>query len=312
VVRNFRSIEQVANAEPLRIVGEPVFVGPAKDAVGSLKLKRSSVARTSQRHHSTICDGHHTNRQEFGRHRHYNATSMNSSRCFLSLSHVDANAAFDWWFRSHGEGDMTAHWWCPSSFDRMDELSFKRVPEGWIFRAPNPWLFGPGRHYLVDQTQKSELSTHLRQMYRVLDRALMIIVAVFVAIMVPVAPLIDEHPIIILAGLLGGGAATAFVVAHLVVTHVCRVVQPLLAGLQPTTQRSTQGMLESQLAIHSRGRLAYYCLSSLVLFAALASLSSRISSGWNPFWLLGTILFGSGTVYWSLLLIAKIRSEESR
>jgi hypothetical protein len=189
----------------------------------------------------------------------------------------------------------------------MDELSFKRVPEGWIFRAPNPWLFGPGRHYLIDQAQKSELSTQLRQMYRVFDRALIIIVAVLVAITLPVAPLINEHPVIILAGLIVGAAVPAFVVAHVAVTHMYRAVEPLMAGLRPTTQRSTQGILEGQLAIHSRGRLAYYFLSSLVLFAVLVWLSSR--SGWNALSLLGAIVLGSGTVYWLLIYVAKVRSE---
>lgn len=204
---------------------------------------------------------------------------------------------------------MISPWWCPSAFDRMDELSFKSVPEGWIFRAPTPWLFGPGRHYLIDQAQKCELSGHLRRMYRVLDRALIIIVAVLVTVMVPVVPLINERPVIVLAGLLIGAAATAFVVAHLAATHMYRAVQPLIAGLQPTTQRSTQGILGRQLAIHSRGRLAYYCLSSLVLFSVLAWLSSGLSSGWHLFSLLGVILLGSGAVYWSLLYVAKVRSE---
>ena len=203
---------------------------------------------------------------------------------------------------------MTSRWWCPSPFDRMHERAFKRVPEGWIFRAPNPWLFGPRRHYLIDQAQKSELSIHLRQVYRVVERALIIIVA----IAVPVALVLnDNHPVMTFPGLVVGAAAIGFVVIHLAVTHMYRAVQPLMAALQPTTQRSTQGFLETQLAIHSRGRLAYYCLSSLVLFAVVlfALLSSRIWSGGNLLWLVSAIILGSAPVYWFLLYIAKVRSE---
>jgi len=221
---------------------------------------------------------------------------------------------------------MSSRWWYPSPFDRMEELSFKPVPEGWIFRPPKPWLFGPGHHYpwlfgpgphyLINEVQKSELSAHLRKMLRVSERGMMITIIVGVAIVVPLAPVLNEHPVMSFAGLVVGTVATAFVVGHLAVTHMYRAVQPLMAGLQPTTQRSTQGNLEGLLAIYSRGRLAYHCLSSLVMFAVVASLSSRIflSSGWNLSSLLGlfgAIMLGSGTIYWFLLYIAKVRSERS-
>jgi hypothetical protein len=216
-------------------------------------------------------------------------------------------------FALHGEYDMSSRWWYPSPFDRMEELSFKPIPEGWIFRPPKPWLFGPGHHYLINEVQKSELSIHLRQMLRVFERGIMIIVIVGVAIVVPLAPVLNEHPAMSFAGLVVGAVAAGFVAGHLAVTHMYRAVQPLMAGLQPTTQRSTQGILDGQLAVYSRGRLGYHCLSSLVMFAVVASLSSRhISSGWNLFSLLGlfgTIMLGSGTIYWFVLYIAKVKSE---
>ena len=208
---------------------------------------------------------------------------------------------------------MSSRWWYLSPFDRMEELSFKPVPEGWIFQPPKPWPFSPGRHYLINEVQKSELSVHLRQMRRALERASIIIIAVSVAIVVPLAPVLNEHPVMSFAGLVVGTLAAVFVVGHLAVTHMSRAAQPLMAGLQPTTQRSTQGFLEGQLAIYSSGRLAYRCLSSLVMFAVVASLSSRhISSGWNLLALVGlfgAIMLGSGTIYWFVLYIAKVRLE---
>src|SRR5215471_3077849 len=214
-------------------------------------------------------------------------------------------------FALHGECDMSSRWWYLSPFDRMEELSFKPVPEGWIFQPPKPWPFSPGRHYLINEVQKSELSVHLRQMRRALERASIIIIAVSVAIVVPLAPVLNEHPVMSFAGLVVGTLAAVFVVGHLAVTHMYRAAQPLIAGLQPTTQRSTQGFLEGELAIYSRGRLAYRCLKSLAMFAVVLSLSFRTSSFWYLLSLFGTIVLGSGTIHWFLLYIAKVRSERS-
>jgi len=70
------------------------------------------------------------------------------------------------WARSRApvrrkEADMSSRWWFP--FDGMEEMSFKRVPEGWVYRAPNPWLFGRGRYYLLNEKQKSEVAGHHRR-----------------------------------------------------------------------------------------------------------------------------------------------------
>jgi len=128
---------------------------------------------------------------------------------------------------------------------------------------------------------------------------------------VPLAPVLNEHPVMSFAGLVVGTLAAGFVVGHLAVTHMYRATQPLIAGLQPTTQRSTQGFLEGELAIYSRGRLAYRCLKSLAMFAVVLSLSFRTSSFWYLLSLFGTIVLGSGTIHWFLLYIAKVRSERS-
>ena len=55
---------------------------------------------------------------------------------------------------------MSSRWWFP--FDGMEEMSFKRVPEGWVYRVPNPWLLGRSRYYLVSEKQKSEIAGHHR------------------------------------------------------------------------------------------------------------------------------------------------------
>jgi hypothetical protein len=61
------------------------------------------------------------------------------------------------------EAEMSSRWWFP--FDGMEEMSFKRVPEGWVYRVPNPWLLGRSRYYLVSEKQKSEIAGHHRRMW---------------------------------------------------------------------------------------------------------------------------------------------------
>jgi hypothetical protein len=39
---------------------------------------------------------------------------------------------------------------------------FKKVANGYIFRAPAFWLFGAGRHYLVNDAQKAEITQILK------------------------------------------------------------------------------------------------------------------------------------------------------
>jgi hypothetical protein len=44
-----------------------------------------------------------------------------------------------------------------SAAANLESLAFKRVSQGYVYQVPNPWVFGPGRHYLVNETQKAEL-----------------------------------------------------------------------------------------------------------------------------------------------------------
>ena len=56
-----------------------------------------------------------------------------------------------------------------SMLDRAVETSFKPAESGGHeFRCPNPWLFGHVRTYLVNEAQKQQLATFLRQRQRVM------------------------------------------------------------------------------------------------------------------------------------------------
>jgi hypothetical protein len=200
---------------------------------------------------------------------------------------------------------MSSRWWFP--FDGMEEMSFKRVPEGWVYRVPNPWLLGRSRYYLVSEKQKSEIAGHHRRMWLFLLLGITVIAAVG-------APLtlagFDEQQVVLslataaLLGLIVGFAANAW---------LCRTIRPIIANLTPTTQRITQSeVLNTQIAVFSRGYLLFFVSLSLLLFALIALQPLLTSAGWDTRSLFGALLFGAGTIYWFALYIAKRRQSVAR
>jgi hypothetical protein len=207
--------------------------------------------------------------------------------------------------RAPKEAEMSSRWWFP--FDGMEEMSFKRVPEGWVYRVPNPWLLGRSRYYLVSEKQKSEIAGHHRQMWLILLLGIAVITAVG-------APLtlagFDEQQVVLslataaLLGLIVGFAANAW---------LCRTIRPIIANLTPTTQRITQSeVLNTQIAVFSRGYLLFFGSLSLLLFALIALQPLLTSAGWDARSLIGALLFGAGTIYWFALYIAKRRQSVAR
>jgi hypothetical protein len=200
---------------------------------------------------------------------------------------------------------MSSRWWFP--FDGMEELSFKRVPEGWVYRVPNPWLLGRSRHYLVSEKQKSDIAGHHRRMWLFL----LLGVAVIAAVGAPLTFVgFDEQQVVLslataaLLGLIVGFAANAW---------LCRTIRPIIADLTPTTQRITQSeVLNTQIAVFSRGYLLFFGSLSLLLFALIALQPLLTSAGWDARSLCGALLFGAGTIYWFALYIAKCRQSVAR
>ena len=200
---------------------------------------------------------------------------------------------------------MSSRWWFP--FDGMEELSFKRVPEGWVYRVPNPWLLGRSRHYLVSEKQKSDIAGHHRRMWLFL----LLGVAVIAAVGAPLTFVgFDEQQVVLslataaLLGLIVGFAANAW---------LCRTIRPIIANLTPTTQRITQSeVLNNQIAVFSRGYLLFFGSLSLLLLALIALQPLLTSAGWDARSLCGALLFGAGTIYWFALYIAKRRQSVAR
>jgi hypothetical protein len=197
-----------------------------------------------------------------------------------------------------GRENVDHRWVFP--FAGMEELSFKRVPDGWIYRAPNPWLFGSARYYLVSEAQKSELAGLHRRMWRYL---LLAIVAVAV-VGVPLTALwLDgERPyaMLVLNAVIGG------IIGFIWNACLFGAVRPIIAGLQPTTQRITPAeAIDTQVTVFSARSLLFFALLSAAMFAlsALPPLFGAIE--WSVWSACGALLFGVGAAYWLALYIAK-------
>jgi hypothetical protein len=194
---------------------------------------------------------------------------------------------------------MSSRWWFP--FDGMEEMSFKRVPEGWVYRAPNPWLFGSARYYLLNEKQRSEAAFHHRRMWLFLLLAVLVISAAGVPT-VALAGFDDRHGVAPLAT----AAVVGLVVGFTANAWLCRMIRPVIAGLPRTTQRITQSeVLNTQIAVFSRGYILFFGLLSLALFGLIALQPLLTSAGWDVRSLCGALLFGAGTIYWFALYIAK-------
>jgi hypothetical protein len=200
---------------------------------------------------------------------------------------------------------MSSRWWFP--FDGMEEMSFKRVPEGWVYRAPNPWLLGRSRYYLVSEKQKSEIAGHHRRMWLFLLLGIAVIAAVG-------APLtlagFDEQQVVLS---LATAALLGLIVGFVANAWLCRTIRPIIADLTPTTQRITQSeVLNTQIAVFSRGYLLFFGSLSLLLLALIALQPLLTSAGWDARSLCGAMLFGAGTIYWFALYVAKRRQSVAR
>ena len=195
---------------------------------------------------------------------------------------------------------MNDRWWFP--FAGMEELSFRRVPDGWVYRAPNPWLVGPGRYYLLNEAQKSEVAGHLRRAWRFTFFAIVVVVAAGVPL--TAATLDAQHPFVALAAY----AFIGLVVGMISNAYLCRAVRPAIAGLRPTAPPITRSeAIKTQIAVFSGRHLLFMALLSSAIFAVTALPPLLGSDGWDFWSVCGAVLFGSGAAYWFALYVAKRR-----
>jgi hypothetical protein len=48
-------------------------------------------------------------------------------------------------------------------YEGLEEVAFKRIPDGYVFQTNNLWLFGPRRRFLVNEAQKRAVAACIRE-----------------------------------------------------------------------------------------------------------------------------------------------------
>ena len=90
--------------------------------------------------------------------------------------------------------------------------------------------------------------------------------------------------------------------------YLAHTVRSVLAGLEPTTQRITRReAIATQITVFSGRTMIAFGLLSLALFALSVTDALVTSAGWGVMSITGALLFGSATLYWAAMYIAKRR-----
>src|SRR5215210_645125 len=159
----------------------------------------------------------------------------------------------------------------------IDEMSFKRTPDGWAFQSPGVLApFGYGSHYLVSESQKEAIAARLRRMWAW--------TLVLIAVAAATAPIVvDNFPLAVPQSAIGKMLVYAGV---LIVLTLCLVfwqiwaIRPLLAGAQPTTERiSFTERMHTQVAAAKTWYVVTIELA-LLLFCVTAGISMLTAASW--------------------------------
>ena len=132
---------------------------------------------------------------------------------------------------------------------QVEAMLFKPTPGGFIYRAPNPWIFGRADHYVVNESQKTELLGIL-----VAPRPLLRLAVVVAGILLWGAaigtigwafsshddPTVGDAVIMIVLTF-----AAMFLALHLALRHQLRRLQPILASATRTTAAITSSEIRS-------------------------------------------------------------------
>jgi len=106
--------------------------------------------------------------------------------------------------------------------------------------------------------------------------------------------------------MLAGAVVIGLVIGFAFNAYLARTIRPILAGLEPTTQRITRReALATQVTVFSGRKIMFFGLLSLALFALSVMDALVTSAGWGVMSITGALLFGSATLYWAAMYIAK-------
>ncbi len=177
----------------------------------------------------------------------------------------------------------------------LEEISFKRAQDGWVFRSPSIW---PRRTYLVTDAQKANLVGPLRRMLAV--QFVLIIVIVFVSMN------LAENYEPLTRWLIFGIALVAG--TFLSWLYWAFAIRPLVSGLVPTDERITfSDRFKRQATIFPKAVIIVMLLGSLVLFSGSVAVS--LHGARDLIDITGAAFFGILSVYWIALFVVKQRTK---
>ena len=165
-------------------------------------------------------------------------------------------------------------------YEAANEASFKTLAEGYVFQSPNPWIFARPRYYLVNESQKAEISVRLRRWRLLLVTqvtiSLLIAVSVVALAILSPATLVSLFKPAFLQ--LGAGYFTvlAIVLTSLLIVplaavphiYLIRALRPLLTDAPRTNERiSMRDQLSTIAASVSRKHLVVCLVAALSMMA---------------------------------------------
>lgn len=177
----------------------------------------------------------------------------------------------------------------------VEELSFKRAHDGWLFTSQTVW---PRRTYLVTDAQKANLVGPLRRMLAV--QFVLIIVVVFASMNLAENYEPSTRWLVLGIALVAG--------TFLSWLYWAFAIRPLVAGLVPTDERITfSDRFKRQATIFPKAVIIVMLLGSLVLFAGGVAVS--LHGAWDLMDVAGIVFFGILSVYWVALFVTKQRTR---
>ncbi len=177
----------------------------------------------------------------------------------------------------------------------LEELSFKRAHDGWLFTSRTVW---PRRTYLVTDAQKANLVGPLRRMLAVQ----FVLIIVFVIIATNLAANYEPSTRWLIFGV------TMVAATFLSWLYWAFAIRPLVSGLVPTDERITfSDRFKRQATIFPKAVIIVMLLGSLVLFAGGVAVS--LHGARDLMDIAGAMFFGILSVYWIALFVAKQRTK---
>lgn len=177
---------------------------------------------------------------------------------------------------------------------RFEAIAFKAVPGGYVFQLPNEWLIGPSRQFLVNETQKAEISASLLPYVRWFAEFTVI---EWLGLTLPAVMGVSFAFAISMGNRSSLFAYLVFmlVFAWSIAATIAgmRSIRPTLATLPPSPERIT--VFES-----IRCRIQFVSVFWLLLMIGLLGSTSTALTGAS------LLLFAFASIYCGILLVLKI------